>query len=263
MNVSFTTNVERVLANLDERYHKQLPFAVALALNRTAEEMQVAAQNRIRQRGFTIRSAQTDAWLTRQVMINRGDRATKDRLRAAVSIGMGFSSASKSLLPFLEGGGTRTSRMQIGNSGIFAAGTVAVPIRSSPMQIMPRGLYPSALGLQEVRAIDGGTYRAGRGQHSRRKVSQRVRGMLMKGSMRTFLIKTSQGKGVLLQREGSSKGRRVQGARDPNTKALFAIVPFTRVAGRKFFFSSTLPVANARFRINLTGFLSHAIRTAK
>lgn len=266
ITVDVRTNIDQLIQRLDQRVLVDLPKAVAAAVNRTAEDTQIAIRQRIRQRGFTIRSAQNDRWLTNQVMINRGDRATKQRLRAAVSVGMGFSSSSgKTLLPLIDAGGVRTSRRQIGHGSLFADGSVAVPIRMNPMDQIPRGLYPSAVGLQAYAKIEGGTFRAGRGKHSRRKVAARLKGMLMKGSSRTFAIRTKPGQGLIFQRQGSSKGARQPGTRDPNLRALFTIKPFVHVPARDFFYSVGVPTARRRFPVNLAGMLwsgSNALRRA-
>jgi hypothetical protein len=260
MELNINVDTDALIANLHERYHNQLPFAVSKGINQTAKDIQAAIRAKLTQTVVT-RTPKSTAWISRLVKINRGDWATKESLVARVAIGpRGFSEGdAKTLLPMVDQGGVRTSRMQIGHGAIFAQGSVAVPLRTSVMEVIPRYMYPSALGLQAIRSIGGtgeaATFRAGRGKHSRRKVKQRLAGMLMKGTNRTFLIKTKKGEGLLLQRTGPG-GRGGKG--QITGRAWFIIKPSVTVHARRFFH----PTAQATAKGVLTRNLQDALALA-
>lgn len=250
--ISISMNVDQVIANLDDLYKRQLPFALSKAINKTALDIQAAIRQRIFQRGFTVRSGQSATWLSNLIKINRGDFATKERMMARVSVGKGFSQGDRStLLPFLEEGGIRTSRMQIGTASLFAAGSVAIPLRHTPNESIPRALYPSNLGLQDRRDVSGAITRAGRGKKSRPKAPLNAQ---LKGSQRTFIVRTKAGEGLIFQRIGSGK-------RD--LRGLFTIKPSARVPGRQFFYSTALKTASAKLQPNFLDALALAMRTAR
>lgn len=264
MELNIKVDTDSLIANLHERYHNQLPFAVSKGINQTAKDIQTGIRAKLTQTVIT-RTPQSAAWISRLVKINRGDWATKDSLVARVAIGpRGFSEGDKrTLLPMVDQGGIRTSRMQIGHGGIFAQGSTAVPLRNSASEVIPRYMYPSALGLQAIRSIGGtgeaATFRAGRGKHSRRKVRQRLTGMLMKGTNRTFLIKTKKGEGLLIQRTGpggrGGKGR-VEG------RAWFVIKPSVTVPARHFFHPTARAIAKGRLTPNLQDAIALAMASS-
>lgn len=238
MNVSITFDVNALTAELRDTAKRQIPFAMAMALNRTVEEMQERIRQRMFQRGFTIRTASSARWLANSIKIRRDDRATKTNPVARVRIeSPGRGGGRAGLLGFLEGGGVRFSQYAIGSGTVFGPSSVAVPLRQPDSQVMPRNLYPSQTGLQERRAIDGGLTAGS-----------------LKGKRRTFAIRTKPGQGLILQRTG--KGQR-------DTKVLFAIKPRVQVQGRDFFFPTAERTARERFEVNFAGFMAMAVRTAR
>lgn len=236
--ISITFDIDPLMRELSDTGKKQVPFALALALNRTAEEMQEAVRQRIFARGFVIRSAATARFLSNAIKIRRSDRATKTQFRAAVRIeSSGKGGGRAGLLGFLEEGGVRYSQFAIGSGVVFGPGSVAVPIRPTPSTQVPRNLYPAQTGLQERRSISGGLTKAS-----------------LRGKRRTFVVRTRPGEGLVLQRTGP--GRR-------DTRALFVIKPRVRVQGRRFFFVTAERTAIERFDVNMDGFMRAAIRTAR
>ena len=234
-------DLDTFTGQLDDAAMKQLPFALALALNRTAEEAQEAVRNRIRMRGFTIRSAQSDAWLSRRVMFYKQDRANKDHLWTALQVdqpnasGGGKLAGSRSLLGFLEDGGARTGMRPIGDGTVFP-NAVVVPVRNSPIDSIPRSLYPVNLGLSAKREISG-KLALGR----------------LRGKQRTFVVRTSTGTGLVLQR---------QGAGQENVRALFFIKPQTRVTGRHFFYPTVQRTVEQRIAPNFAGMFNAAMQSS-
>lgn len=236
--VSMTFDVDPLTKELADTRQRQMPFAVMMTLNRTAEEAQEAIRQRMFQRGFTVRSAISARFLSNSIKFSRGDRATKTSAVARLRIeppGQGAGRAG--LLGFLEQGGVRFSQFAIGSGAVFGPGSVAIPIRRTPMEQIPRNLYPSQTGLQERRAIDGGL---SKGQ--------------LRGKRSTFAIRTKPGEGLVLQRVGP--GRR-------DNRVLFVIKPRVRVEGRNFFFPTFERTVMARFEVNLLAFMGHAMRTAR
>ena len=223
---------------------RQLPFAIANAMNRTMEEAQTAVKERIRMRGFTIRSGATDRWLTNQVKINRGERATKANLLVTLRIGSGAGAGNvdagsftgKSLLAFEEAGGERVGARAIGTGGTFGP-SIVVPIRTTPGEIIPRALYPINLGLVPRRQIAGGFSHA-----------------TLEGKRGTFAISTGAGQGLILQRYGPGKD---------DVRVLFLIRQHAHVAGRHFFYDVAKRVILERFAANLAGMYAAALKTAR
>lgn len=237
-NVSITFDVDALTKELQDSVKRQIPFAMMMTLNRTAEEMQERIRQRIYQRGFTVRSAASARYLSNSIRIRRSDRATKTSPSARVRIEpQGNGGGRAGLLGFLEVGGPRSSQFAVGSGATFGPGSVVVPQRSSPMEMIPRALYPSMTGLQERRAIDGSLSKGS-----------------LKGKRRTFAVRTKPGQGLILQRTG--KGKR-------DTRVLFVVKPRVQVEGRQFFFSTAERTARERFEINFAGFMALAIRTAR
>jgi hypothetical protein len=250
--ITISTNVDQIIANLEDRYKRQVPFAMALALNRTAGEVQAAIRARIAMRGFTFRGASSASWVQRLVKILPHDRATKEKPVARVVMG-GSYTGDKTLMPFLEAGGKFAGRRQIGSAGLFPLGSVWTPwtpMRTGPMKAIPKSLYPGALGLQDIREASGALYRAGKGKHSRRKAGA---GQL-KGSARTFAVRTGAGRGAILQRFGPGKD---------DIRRLYSITGPTTARGRGFFYTTARQTAVARMQINVEGMLGQALRTAR
>lgn len=233
-----TFDVDPLVKELADTRQRQMPYAVMMTLNRTAEEAQEAIRQRIFQRGFIIRSTLTRIFLTNSIKFSRGDRATKTSAVARLRIeppGKGGGRAG--LLGFLEEGGVRFSQFAIGSGEVFGPGSVTVPFRRTPHEQIPRNLYPSQTGLQERRSI------AGKFTHGR-----------LRGKRGTFAVRTRPGEGLVLQRTGPAQ-------RD--TRVLFVIKPRVSVEGRHFFFPTFERTVMARFEVNLLAFMGHAMRTAR
>lgn len=235
---SVTFDVEPNVKFLGDLRIKQVPFALAGALNATAEDGQEAVRQRIFQRGFVVRSAQTARFLSNSVKFERGDRAQKTKLSAIVRIRPpGKGGGRSGLLGFLEEGGVRTSQFSIGSGQTFGPGSVAIPLRRSPTDTVPRMLYPSKTGLQETRGIDG-----------------RLTKARLRGKRGTFAVRTGPGEGLVLQRTGAGP---------TGVQALFVIKPRVQVAGRQFFGPTMQRTALERFELNFAVLLNEALRTAR
>lgn len=245
---TITIDMNPFIAQLQDERLRQVPYAIGQALNRTARDVQAAVRNAVTGRGFTVRTETSRRWLRNSIKIGPGDWASKRNHVAKIRIeppGKGGGRAG--LLGFLEEGGVRFSQFAIGQGIAFGPGSVPVPVRATPGTVVPRSLYPSMTGLQERRDISGGLTKGA-----------------LRGKRRTFAIRTSTGKGIVLQRFGrGKKGRRAPGQRDPNTRVVFAITPRVRVAGRHFFFPTAERIVSARFEANMEAALQQAMSTAR
>jgi len=148
-------DVSQVLKANDDLVNKQLPFATARALTLTAQDAQAAIRASMPQH-FTIRNA----WSQRGIIIKP---ASKDVIpyRSAVMVGDIWN-----YLFLQEPGGEKTP---------ISSQHLAVPedIRSSPSQILRRGLRPKALLARKdvfIKDLGGGNQaiyqRVGRGGHN-------------------------------------------------------------------------------------------------
>lgn len=230
---------------------RHAPFALRAALQRTAEEGRDAARQRVLRRGFTIRSATFAGLLANAIIIERpastdagpGGRYT---FRVVVDSRVG---KSRTLLPWLEDAGVRTSTRNLGRFGR----AVAVPVRRTPMEVIPRNLYPSATGvggatfaIPQRPAI--GVQRGKRGQ----VIGSVGTAGRMRGKQRTFAIAKagSSTEGTVFQRYGSG---------DRDIRAIFLVRPSVRVAGRKYFYAEVERVVRQRLAVNFRGMLDAAL----
>lgn len=223
----------------------QVPFALALALNRTAEEAIHRQQEEMPDR-FTIRTP----WVAKQFFLNQ--RADKAKPEAVLAVGKdaGF------LLRFQKGGRVTMAPDRFGVTRPFAVPTKM--LRPSRDQVIDPKLYPINLGFIQRRHLgnDGKmtTVFAGSLPKSRRKVVRahyfmmRPRGQSMDEPGAGIWIRIGTGKG---QRRGSDRIRRMWKFRSS--------VP---IPATLLFVETTNEVIAERFEINFDGMMAHAIRTA-
>lgn len=256
-DVTIRTNIDQVMARLDDVSRRQFPFAFSLALNRSMEEARDAVRQRVHQRGFTIRSAQTGAWLDQHVIIPEGKRSTKSMLRVQMRISPpGLKSGRYSAMPWINTGGVRQGSRPIGRGGLFDR-AIPIPVRDSPMDIIPKKFYPAYAGLAPLRDASGGWIYAGRGKHSRRKVKANVQHLSLRGSDHVFALVNrakGPGAGTIFRRFGQGRFGIVP---------LFIIRPKVSVRGRDYLMPTARRVFRDRLAANTIGFLTHALRTAK
>jgi hypothetical protein len=188
--------VEQILERMTQLEQRRLPFAVSLALNKTAKEFQQAMRVGISRR-FTLRRP---AFILGLVHIPRGGASNVKAGRYTAEIVVGGSEPgsksfrSRGLLAKFEGGGQKQSRDEMM--------PVAVPtpsLRPSFAEMVPRALFPKNLRLQERRTPDGTlgpkVHVTGTGKAQ------------IKGKRRTFVLGQpgQRGWGVF-QRTGPKKG---------------------------------------------------------
>lgn len=153
---------------------KQHRFATAQALNQTAKDFQAAERAGLAER-FILRRP---AFINRQVMIERGTWATKEKLSVTVT-----DNPQRHMLSKFETGGEKTS---------FDPGMpIAIPtseLRWDPRMVVPRSMYPKNLRLADRKDVIGTLAR-------RRHVTANGVEQL-KGKRRTFILDPTQHHGV-------------------------------------------------------------------
>lgn len=239
MSFSITFDTDELRKELRDVGARQMPFALANALNATANDMQAGIRNVVTGRGFVIRSEGSAQFLRRQIKRERGqDFATKQFPVARVRIASSASGRKASLLSLIDQGGSRFSQFAIGSGATFGPSSVVIGFqqgsRRQTMNAIPRGLFPKNTGLQERRNISGAFAKGS-----------------LKGKRGTFAVRTGPQSGLVLQRQGGK------------VRALFAIKPRVRVAARNFFAPMAEKVALGRFDQNLDFALRQALKTAR
>lgn len=222
-DIAITFNVEGLVRELRDTGRRQMPFALANALNATADDIQQAARNAIvGSRSFTFRTGSSRQFVLRQVRRNRGeDFATKRSPVARVRLA---NNGRTSLLSLIEEGGTRQSRFVLDTR---EQKNVPVPARAVPTDTVPRTLYP-------------------------RKLDLRATGQQVKGARRTFAVRTAAGDTLVLQRQGKAKVR-----------TLFVLQRQVQVPAKRFFAPVAERTALTRFDTNLERALRRALETAR
>lgn len=229
--ISVKLDADRAISRLSDLELRQLPYAMKLGLNRTAEEVQKAQSAEIGPPDFTIRRP----WVQQfAIKIGKGDFATKEKMSVTVHV----NPDADFLVKFEEGG---TKRPRGGAKGL------AIPIeaRRNKSDIVQKSQRPKAFEFTSASS----------------RVASRT--TVFKGKNRTFLIQAADGTGAIFQRTSRSvKGQKRTG-RDPNLKLLYILRPTAPIRPTLKFFETGERVARARFAVNLQGMLAYAIKTAK
>lgn len=235
MTVVYQVDSTGALSALSALQQRQLPFALASAMNRTAEEFQDAMQQGVRER-FTIRVPRVD----RVAKIERGNCATKELLRVIVDVDPRFGFWRK-----FEQGGTKTE--------LNPTMPIAIPattIRPAFADTVPRSLYPKNLRLVERRDISGTL--PPKAHVTRRGVLQ------IKGKQRTFVLDPASMFGVqtwgVYQRTGPGKH---------DIRLLWRYKHRVPIPAKLQWQATAERVVATRWAINFEGMLAYALRTAR
>lgn len=217
---------------------KQLPFATANALNRSAEETQFRLQQALHQR-MSIKSAQSALFMERMIKIPRSERATKAQLSTRIVVEG----------PQSKKGGDRTGLITRHIEGGTHArpGTpfdsFFIPAHGSS-RVMPRSLYPKNLRLMDRRGIVGT-------MHAKTHITSGGK-LQIKGKQRTFvLMKDGRPLGVF-QRQGKDE-----------IDMLWFYTPRVTLQQRFDFYGIAERTFLARWPVNFEGMWNAAIATAK
>lgn len=232
------------LRGFGERAERQVPYAVSLAMNRTAEEAQEAQRVAMR-REYTIRRP----WVLQGIKIPRGGFASKQNL----SVTIGVDPARDFLTKFERGGKKRPRR---------GGRSIAVPegAKRNKQDIVPKSQRPRSF------------------EFTRGSSSLATRVTVMRGNRGTMMIRYPDGRGFIFQRvrrRGKTKARRVnhldgramdiasRTRRDPDLRLLFLLTPEVTVANSLGFTPRMRRVFTERFPVNFSGMFDFALRTAK
>jgi hypothetical protein len=212
---------------------RQIPFAAANALNRTAEEAQEAQRRGMSER-FVIRKP----WVLQRVKIERGDRATKDRLEVTVSV----DEKGRFLRKFEEGG------EKVALDRNFPIAIPTEEIRPTPQALVPLAYYPKNLRLVARRDVKG--VLAAKTRVGPSGVTQWL------GKRRTFILDPTQHRGAkvwgIFEREGPN-----------DIRLIWVLKQRIKIPRRLEFIPTILDAVQRRWADNFVGFMVHALRTAK
>jgi hypothetical protein len=273
-------NVDQVLRDLTDFQKRQVPFALASALNKVAKSRQQLLKQHIVGQ-LTIRNAAAKAQFGKVVQFRREDVADKKgpfvatlrvlggNLKAQAPVLQRISSIvlrQEEKKPGLSQAVYRASGGRNAGMRMFHGGFVLpAPGLRSATKGVPRKLYPSALGLTPQRRIEGGEQ-----FNSQYKGGRTKRGKFRKNTKFYFAV---EGKGIFVREQLSA------------TKTIHGVTPtggrYTRTVGVSqydsvWFFKKTVK-ASRRLDIDKTfteGLdqqlgtvfneqLEHALRTAK
>jgi hypothetical protein len=239
---------------------RQVTFAQAIALNRTAELVNAGVRGQMRQR-FNIREPR----FLPPVQLPRGDQATRTSLEARVVFfdamkavprgrvggGEGLAQRRGAILSKFEGGGLKQSSR---------LGLVAIPtrrIRSTPMQKIPAQLFPVNLRLGVSRRdIDGGilpSLSVRKLGNSKRLTAQGLNG-------RTYFLDTRNGVYGIYERVTDRRG----GAeRNVPPRLVWVFRPSVRIPAKLGFYDSARATYRANIGREMQSAMEFAIRTAR
>jgi hypothetical protein len=216
---------------------KEIPFTLALALNRTGEDIN-AARRDLYPTQFHARNQQLIRWLA-PPYLGRDKKATKTNLTVLLDTGL----SARFLDPFETGRPHQIDRL---------GRLVAVPssgfggLRPMPMTVIQKQLYPVNLGLQLRRDPKGGNayYALGRGSIKKRLTPLHVTAAgkhQWQGRFGTFQVDTPKGP-MIFQRTGP--GYR-------NTRLLWSLKPSVPRPANLRFVEVGKTVAAAKWLSNL------------
>lgn len=240
--MNITVNVAPAVDALTAYAQRQVPFAAANALNRSADEVQVRLQQEIYLQ-MTVRTSQAGQFLERLIKRDRGlgDFAAKDRLSSSVRIaGPGNSIAAASILGrHIEGGPHATDST---DPFYIPEGT----LRPRFGDVVPRNLYPAALGLVP---------RGSGAVRSRRRIRPRFAGgVQLIGKYRTFTIVKSGRTLGIFQRTGPLPG---------DVEMIWEFTEHLTLPPQFPFYTLAERVFVERWAPNFAGFLVSAIASAR
>lgn len=252
---------------------RQVPFAMSVAINRTAEEVLAEGRREIRE-NFIVRVPRFDL---PPVQLPAAWRATVARPIATVDLGdddggsNGIGARRRRIFTKFEYGGTKQA-----DDPDFPIAIPTKAIRPNPTALVPRAMYPTNLRLAPRKDADGSALAARRkgkvrtlAGHEAKQVVARAdyyaalratRGKArdkigLQGIGGTFTMNDSQGKPLgVFQRIGT--GHRAY-------RMIWAFRQRIAIPRRMDFARRGTAIINERFGVNFDGALALAIRTAR
>jgi hypothetical protein len=187
-------------------YQQHLPYAIAIGLNRTAEEVLAGARQQI-QRSMIVR---VPTFTLPPVQLPAVWRATRERLESRFALGdddggkAGIGSRRIAILSKFEAAGTKAA-----SDPDFPIAIPTRAIRPTPQALVPRSLYPTSLRLAPRKDVNGATLLAKRKGKVRGLAGEMVGSRKKRGEMGlvgiggTFEIRDRDGRPIgVFQRFG-------------------------------------------------------------
>lgn len=253
---TISINVSVAGATPDE-IRKQLPWAMTFAVNRTQEEV-LLAQKEVIKRNLIIRQPLfLDA-----VMRPRRRASVKDfagggmSTRAVWGLDPNDFRGRASFFVDHEDGGVRTASGT--RNGFLYVPTYGHMLRPTIRDQLSRQWYPSALGLRDRRAIEGGIT-PGADRTARRRGGKRGSRAHVKG----FVIRSETNGAPRFIARRKAPGRRMVGGRDMNLEILFTLHQRKAIRPRMQFRAMAQRIGPQRLQVNVQGMLDWTLDRAR
>lgn len=251
---------------------RQIPFAGALALNRSAQEALVVVR-RTTAKEFTNRGAQSTRFFEQSFQISQ--YATKQNVQVTFGISRALQQGrtGAQLIDF-EAGATRQAH---GRNDFPYIAAIGSSLRPTIRDLLPRWAYPKALGLVDSTGIDGGVM-AGKERTPKRRGDKR--GARAQLNAKAFIIRDRNGNPVGIfrrvpfaaqrlsgTREGGGKltlrRRRARGSGQSTLEILFFTPKTIEIKPRLNFHALADHTLIERINVNFAGFLAYASDQAR
>jgi hypothetical protein len=232
---------------------RQLPFAIMNTINRTLNDIQTSVRKETLAKRFTV-APQKVRFVENLVKRRSDDIASKQSLIGRVRIEGPENDASRSVI---------LARHERGGTSHMVTYPLFIPtkdIRPNDYALVPKKYYPSALGLSDRRAIDGG-FVPGSTRGKRRAIpglATPVNKLRKAGVGATFILKPKANLKAwgIYQRVGSGKG-------GDSLKMLWAFRTQIRLKPRLDFYGTSRRVVADRITGHFQQALAQALATAK
>ena len=234
---------------------RNLPYAMASALNRSTEETLLAGHD-VAKRQLIIRKLD----FLRNVFRLRRRSSFRDFASAGIGetrFGLRADDFRGRASVFVdhEEGGVRMARGTA--NGFLYLGTYGNSLRPTIRDLYPRAWYPRALGLADTRAIEGG-WKAGKDRTPKRRGS--VRGA--RKDIKAFVLRyANTGRPYAIARR---IGRaQMSGGRDRSIEILWRLSQRRAIPARLRFRTTAERVGIQRLEVNVPGMLEWALDKAR
>jgi hypothetical protein len=266
---------------------RHVPFAAALALNRTADEAARITRRKVAKR-FINRGPQSDRFFDASFTVTQF--ATKRDLQVAFGIGQRLSANASTVrgadgglqrravsLIGHEDGEDRLQPMGVGNADLLYIPAIGSSLRPSIRDSLPRWAYPKALGLLDA-PLNGGGRSFGQDRTPSRRGDKR--GQRARENRKAFILRRDDGSPIGIFRRIPLAGQRVAATREGGTRLtlaqrrrrgsgqsvlelLFATPKVIKLRPRLGFRADALTVMQDRIEANFAGMLALASDQAR
>lgn len=230
--IGVQVDIGGALDHLEHWSREQVPFAAALAINRTADEAMLAGK-KVAAQHMVFRQQRFLDFMFRQV-----ERASKTNLSATI----GITGPKANLLTRHEEGGLFTAPDPM--QPFFIPSKM---LRPTPQSEIPRAMYPKALRLMERGDVVGKLPAKGKLAHNGH--------VMIQGKNSTYVVTSPDGRQLyVFQRIGPEQRESV---------LLWFYKPRINVPPALHWNDTVTQVVHDRFELNFAGMMDYAMRTAK